>query len=366
MLPKTFLKPGLWWGGSALVVATVRGMALASAVGLIGCYGVAQPSLGSSAGGASASGGEAGGGAGGTREEGRGGAGGIGESGAGGNGETTGGAGGGGGEPGGGAGGNGEATGGTGGEAAGGARADASANDVMSMPDAKPVPPDASPSVDGPPPNMTPPLGNGGAHSSGGPFVGPAVTPDCAGDPTAGWTEYIDTFNVEKPYDLAESARFTWVGGIWTYWVLPSDKAHQPGNSTAPRTEARFSNFTNSKMHMWAADIKLDRTLNHTAIMQVHTTTTGAGPVYIRVDDGNLHPLNGAVFATNLYEKWFNMKVALDPGSRVATIWINNCQKVKGVIGVAGNGIDYFKNGTYTCTGSLCRAQFKNLHLYTK
>jgi hypothetical protein len=196
--------------------------------------------------------------------------------------------------------------------------------------------------------------------------VGPAVPMDCPGDPAEGWAEYIEKFKVEKPFDLAESARFKFENGIWSFYVLPGDSAHQPNNTTEPRTEARFPNFTNNKLHMWAADVRLERTLNHTTIMQVHTTTTGAGPVYLRVDDGNLHPLNRGNFATGLYDKWFNLKVAFNPANLETTIWVNNCQKLKGVIGPRGNSINYFKHGTYTCTGSLCRAHFKNVHLYQK
>ncbi|HEY2901456.1 MAG TPA: hypothetical protein VGL59_12820, partial [Polyangia bacterium] len=171
----------------------------------------------------------------------------------------------------------------------------------------------------------------GGAHQSGGPFVGPLIAADCPDDPTAGWTEYIDTFQVEKPYDLPESQRFTFAGGIFTFWILPTDKPHDPGNTTDPRTEARWSNFGNTRPHLWSADMMFEKPSDHVTIMQVHTTASGAGPVYLRVDSGDIHPLNGSNFVTGLYDTWFNLKVAIDPTSLQATIWINNCQKVKAV-----------------------------------
>jgi hypothetical protein len=211
--------------------------------------------------------------------------------------------------------------------------------------------------------------GDGGgdpAHRSGGPLVGPPIAADCPDDPIAGWTEYSDTFHVEHPYDLPETERFTFQDGIFTFWVFPTDKAHQPGNTTAPRTEARWSNFANNRPHLFSADMMFESPSNHTTIFQVHTTASGAGPVYLRVDDGDIHPLNGGVFVSGLYDKWFNLKVAIDPATLQATIWINNCQKLKGVIGPRGDGVNYFKNGVYTCTSASCRDHYKNIHLYQK
>jgi hypothetical protein len=194
--------------------------------------------------------------------------------------------------------------------------------------------------------------------------VPPIVPPDCPGDPTAGWTEYSDTFRIERPFDLPITSRFSIADGIYTFFVMSSDSPHVSGSTTAPRTEARWSNFTNTRPHMWEADMKFDTPLDHTTIMQVHTTTDGAGPVYLRVDTGAIHPLNGPNFVTGLSDKWFNIKVAFNPVSLSTTIWINNCQKLQGVIGPRGDSVFYFKNGSYTCPGTICRDHYKNMHLY--
>jgi hypothetical protein len=213
-------------------------------------------------------------------------------------------------------------------------------------------------------------------HADGGPLAGaiailpggvpPLIPADCPGDPTQGWTEYSDTFTVEHPYDLPVGERFSIDKGIYTFWVQSTDHAHAVGNTTAPRTEARWSNFTNDKPHMWSADMMFETPLDHCTIMQVHTTTRGAGPVYLRVDKGAIHPLNRPNFVTDLNDKWFNIKVAFDPTTLESTIWINNCEKVRGVIGPRGNSIFYFKNGTYTCPGTICKDHYKNIHLYQK
>jgi hypothetical protein len=196
--------------------------------------------------------------------------------------------------------------------------------------------------------------------------VPPLIAPECPGDPTAGWTEYADTFRIERPFDLPIPSRFSIADGIYTFWVMSTDNPHVSGSTTAPRTEARWSNFTNTQPHMWEADMKFDAPLDHTTIMQVHTTADGAGPVYLRVDAGAIHPLNGPNFVTGLNDKWFNIKVAFDPMTLSTTIWINNCQRLQGVIGPRGDSVFYFKNGAYTCPGTVCRDHYKNMHLYQR
>ena len=195
--------------------------------------------------------------------------------------------------------------------------------------------------------------------------VGPEVTMDCATDPSVGWTEYKDTFNVESPYNLPVSDRFSIDCGVYTFWVLPTDEPHEIGNDTAPRTEARWSNFTSNAPHMWSADMLVESPSDHVTVMQVHTTASGSGPVYLRVDGGAIHPLNGDVFYSGLYDKWINMKVAFDPSTLKSTVYINNCAK-QTFSGPAGDMTNYFKNGVYTCSSSICKDHFKNIHLYTK
>jgi hypothetical protein len=205
---------------------------------------------------------------------------------------------------------------------------------------------------------------DGGATLDGG-DIGPIVAPDCPGDPTSGWTEYADTFRVEHPYDLMVSDRYTFVSGIHTFWVFPNDLPHAPGNTTAPRTEAHWTNFTTGQK-MWTGDMLVESPSTPTTVFQVHTTATGAGPVYIRVANGTLSEINGSVLARNVYDKWINLKVAFDAATSTGTIYVNNCQKLVLPHSRPGSGDFYFKNGVYTCTSSICRDHYKNIRLYQR
>jgi hypothetical protein len=206
--------------------------------------------------------------------------------------------------------------------------------------------------------------GSDGGFVDAGP-VGPIVPPDCPGDPSAGWTEYTEIFKIQRPYDLMESDRYNFANGIYDFWVFPNDKPFEVGNSTAPRTEARYPNMTGGQK-MWTGDILVDSPSNTTTIFQVHHTTTGAGPVYLQVNGGTLRELNGQVVVSNIIGKWFNLKVAFDPATANATIYVNNCQKLMLRNSRPGDHVYYFKHGVYTCTSSVCRDHYKNVHLYQR
>jgi len=202
-----------------------------------------------------------------------------------------------------------------------------------------------------------------------GPPVGPEVKMACPGDPTQGWTEYKDTFHVERPYDLPVNTRFKLDGGIYTFWVLRGDKPHtRTTTAKNPRTEARFKQNFTTGMRMWSADVLLERNTNGSVIMQVHTTTTGIGPVYLHVEGNRLagSSITNSDVPGGLLDNWFNMKVAINAATTESQIWINNCLKST-MRGTRGNGINYFKHGVYHCeTAALCRTHFKNVHLYQK
>jgi hypothetical protein len=200
-----------------------------------------------------------------------------------------------------------------------------------------------------------------------GPPVGPEVKMDCGDDPTQGFTEYKDTFHVEKPSDLAVAARFSIEGGIYTFWVMHGDKQANP-NSAAhnPRTEARYSQNFRTGTRLFSADVFWEKSVsNGTVVMQVHTTTTGIGPVYMVAGGGGVSPIGGKV-PGGVYDKWVNLKVEINAATTGSRYWINNCLVATQGSGTRGDGNNYFKMGVYHCDAGLCRDRYKNVHLYKK
>jgi hypothetical protein len=195
--------------------------------------------------------------------------------------------------------------------------------------------------------------------------VPPLVAPECPEDPTQGFTEYKDTFVVQRPYDLAAADRFSYENGIYTFFVKSTDKAHQPGNTTAPRTEARYPNFSSGE-HIWTGDVMLDSPLSRTCIFQIHNVEASIA-VYLRVVGGRLFNLStGKTILDNSYGKWFNLKVAFNTKTHQVRTYINNCLKETSQSPSGPTPDWYFKNGTYTCDSGTCRDHYKNIHLYVK
>jgi hypothetical protein len=216
-----------------------------------------------------------------------------------------------------------------------------------------------------------------------GPEVGPIVEMQCPGDPTEGWTEYKDSFNIQRPYNLPINTRFDITGGIYNFRVFPNDAPHSPtANGRNPRTEARYGlaadaatgrNFQTG-MRMYSADMLIERNAVGSAIMQIHTTADGGGPIGVRiqansdmVNNGSLTVVQGSSVPGGLIDKWFNFKASFDTATLEVKIYINNCLKST-YKGPRGDGNFYFKNGVYFCKTSQngCFSHYKNIHLYKK
>jgi hypothetical protein len=260
------------------------------------------------------------------------------------------------------------------GEAGGGAGEDAPGDDGNT-----PAPEAGGPVMDGSLPMTTdsgpPPSYSGEIPQY--PDVGPVVTMDCPGDPTAGYTEYKDTFHVESPYTLPTNARFSITdGGIYNFWVFPNDAPHSPtANGRAPRSEARWGqlvdaatggNFT-SGQRIWSGDCFWESSVNGSVIFQVHTTATGIGPVYLVMNGNSIPPIDGAMVTGGIVGRWVNMKVAFNAATLSSNLYINNCLRGTIAHGTRGDGNFYFKQGVYHCADAAgCRDHYKNIHFYRK
>jgi hypothetical protein len=194
--------------------------------------------------------------------------------------------------------------------------------------------------------------------------VPPIVAAECPEDPTAGFTEYKGFFKVQRPSNLSAGDRFSYENGIYNFWVQSNDQSHSPGNGTAPRTEARYTDFS-SGAHIWSADMMYEH-VDKTCIMQIHNEV-GNYATYLRITGDMMFDLKTRkTVTTGLVNKWFNMKVMFDTQSLDVKIYINNCLKftAKSPQGPTPNW--YFKHGVYTCESGTCKSHYKNIHLYQK
>ncbi|KAL5999955.1 hypothetical protein ACLOJK_034632 [Asimina triloba] len=62
-------------------------------------------------------------------------------------------------------------------------------------------------------------------------------------DPTDGFVSLplnSSNFVIQRPYDVPESARYSFIDGVHKLWVYATDKPHSPTSNTNPRTEIRI------------------------------------------------------------------------------------------------------------------------------
>ena len=169
---------------------------------------------------------------------------------------------------------------------------------------------------------------------------------------------------MQRPVNLAAADCFEYKDGVYTFWVQSNDQSHAAGNGTAPRTEARYSNFTSGE-HIWSADMMYEH-VDKTCIMQIHNEV-GAYAVYLRITGDMMFDLaTRKTVLTGAMGKWFNLKIAFNTQTLDVKVYINNCLKMtaKSPKGPTPNW--YFKHGVYTCESGTCRAHYKNIHLYQK
>jgi hypothetical protein len=195
--------------------------------------------------------------------------------------------------------------------------------------------------------------------------VGPIITPECPDDPTAGFTEYQDSFVIQRPRNLAASERFKYENGIYSFWVQSNDQSHKPNNTTAPRTEARYSDVGTGE-HIWSGDVMFESP-SKTCVFQIHNVNSPIA-IYLRVVGDRMFNLaSGQTILTGHTGKWFNLKVAFNIQTRQVRTYINNCLKAtSSAPNTASVNLWYFKHGTYTCDSGTCKSSYKNIHLYQK
>jgi hypothetical protein len=212
--------------------------------------------------------------------------------------------------------------------------------------------------------------GDGAANDGGIPA--PDAAPATPGPLTMGWTEKPFTFAIHKPYDLdvADRYRFDPATGVHTLFVLKSDKAHQPGNTTAPRTEIRLRNDYLSGNHQFEADVMVVAGTDGPSVMQVFGGQIHATAFMLKATSasgGTVRRYDNEVLKTNVYDKWFRLNViheALPAGIGKVKVYIDN-QHV-GTFDDRDTATHYFKCGVYGPASERAETRFRNIRYWVK
>ncbi|XP_020246271.1 citrate-binding protein-like [Asparagus officinalis] len=171
----------------------------------------------------------------------------------------------------------------------------------------------------------------------------------CSADPTDGFTDMPLTeynFEMQWPYNLNLSDRYSNTDGVRRLWVYSTDKPFNPTTTTKPRTEIRIRGYDYSS-GVWQFEGYgfVPNGTSGTSIVQIHRTTYPATVLMLMVVDGQLKFYHRTLVEPNIYDRWMRVNVIHDVDSNKITVFVNDVQKLE----IEGNGPNafYFKCGVY-------------------
>ncbi|QCE15284.1 Alginate lyase 2 [Vigna unguiculata] len=175
-----------------------------------------------------------------------------------------------------------------------------------------------------------------------------------AADPTDGFTQLSLTssnFQVQKPYDVSQGDRYTFINGVHRLWVYNSDKPHTTTSQTAPRTEIRITGYDyTSGVWQFEGHFYVPSGTTGTCIQQVFGGATHATTSQTRVYGGSLTHYQSTTLQQNIYNKWHRFNVIHDVGANNVKIYIDGIRKFNG--NGRGAGVHYMKFGVYAQEGA--------------
>ncbi|MFI6097928.1 polysaccharide lyase family 7 protein [Lentzea sp. NPDC051213] len=187
--------------------------------------------------------------------------------------------------------------------------------------------------------------------------------------PSAQWVSAPYSYTVQKPWNLAQSARYSFTGGVHTMWVYDYDEPHTQGSPTDPRTELRFNTEYTSGQRAWQGEIYVPSGVSGPTIVQILRETRPAGTRatdimlnVTNINGGTLRKDSNQVIATGIYNKWFTIRIehtAVANGTGTTRTYYNGSLKLTHAD--EGPANRYFKNGVYHHGSGRAEARFRNI-----
>ncbi|KAF6992809.1 hypothetical protein CFC21_009768 [Triticum aestivum] len=168
-------------------------------------------------------------------------------------------------------------------------------------------------------------------------------------DPDDGFTAvslHESNFVLQRPFDEASGARYSFNGTVRKLWVLSSDKPHARQSHTSPRTEIRMAGYDySSGVWQFEGYGYVPSGTTGVSIMQVFGAGETATTLMLHVYDGALRYYDRQIVEDAIYDRWFRLNVVHDVEGSTLTVYIDGQQRLH----VDGRGGDshYFKFGVY-------------------
>ncbi|KAJ3693298.1 hypothetical protein LUZ60_008778 [Juncus effusus] len=171
----------------------------------------------------------------------------------------------------------------------------------------------------------------------------------CNGDPTDGFTAVDLTeadFDLQSPYNLPQTDRYSFKNGIRKLWVYSNDKPHDRTTQTKPRTEIRMKGYDYSDgIWQFEGHGYVPSGTTGVSIMQIFGAASHATTFMLHTYNGQLWYYHQSLIEDNIYDRWFRLNVIHKVGENV-TVFIDGVLKF--VADDRGGESHYFKFGVYT------------------
>ncbi|KAF3440513.1 hypothetical protein FNV43_RR18797 [Rhamnella rubrinervis] len=173
---------------------------------------------------------------------------------------------------------------------------------------------------------------------------------------------------IQRPYNVPEKQRYSFVDGVHRLWVYKTDKPHSPISKTSPRTEIRIEGYDyRSGVWQFEAYGYIPRGTSGVCVMQVFgSSPPHATTLMLRVYNGSLSYYRAPVLVPNIYNRWFKLNVIHDVDSSNVKVYIDGAL----IYQAPGRGgtSHYFKCGVYAQNDCsyLMESRWKGIKVFLK
>ncbi|MFE5321681.1 polysaccharide lyase family 7 protein [Paenibacillus sp. NPDC056579] len=191
--------------------------------------------------------------------------------------------------------------------------------------------------------------------------------------PTLGWTQVPFDYYIQKPWNLNLSDRYSFDSATNTHtmWIYSTDEPFQQGNTTDPRTEMRWNEEYSTGEHMWEADVYIASGSAGSSVMQILRIDRPAGTpatdiMLVAHADNTVRRYfdsNGALINSNVYDNWWNLKVAHDADNGTIKVYADD--QLVLTVDDRGPATRHFKNGVYGVDGR-SETKFRNIKYWVR
>ncbi|CAI0436514.1 unnamed protein product [Linum tenue] len=171
-------------------------------------------------------------------------------------------------------------------------------------------------------------------------------------DTTLGFTDLpfnTSYYHLHKPYDLPETQRYSFAGGVHRLWVYATDKPYRRGSPTKPRTELMISGYVyNSGIWQIEGQAFVPNGTNGACILQVFGGSGEVGhrtTLMLRVYNGSLTYYRSPVLVPSIFDRWFRVNVIHHVAAALLEVYVDGVLLYQAP--GRGGTTHFFKLGVY-------------------